>query len=300
MKILVTGANGFVGSAVVQDLLQAGHKVIGLVRSAAAAATLTALGAEAAVADLRQRDALREAVSGVDGVIHTAFNHDFSRFMENCEADGAAITLMGEELAGSGRPLVIASAIGVLPKAGIVTEADAPVPAGAPGRNPRALSEEVAQRVAATGVPVSSVRLPLSVHGAGDHAFVPALIGIARQRNLSAYVGAGDNHWPAVHRRDAARLFRLAVEAGAADAQYHAVAEEGVPFRQIAEAIGKGLNVPVGAVAPEEAAAHFTWFEHFAEMNVMASSAETRRVLGWDPTGPALLSDLEEGGYFDA
>ncbi len=300
MRIFVTGATGFVGGALVQDLIAAGHQVIGLVRSAGAAATLTALGAEPHMGDLRDHESLRTGIVWADSVVHTAFNHDFSQFPANCEADSQTIEFLGSTLAGSGRPLVVTSAIGVLPKGGLVTEASDPIPAASPGRNPRAASEDAAARAADLDVSVSVVRLPLSVHGTGDHAFVPTLIGIAREKGVSAYIGDGENLWPAVHRRDAARVFRLAIEKGAAHGRYHAVAEEGVPFREIAAAIGAGLGVPVTSVTPEAAPAHFGWFHDFARINIRASSEVTQRTLGWHPSGPTLLEDLAGTLYFDA
>lgn len=298
MQIFLTGATGFVGSAIVKDLVDAGHRVIGLVRSAAAAGVLAALGAEAYAADLRDREGLRAAISQSDGIIHTAFDHDFSQFKANCEADREIIEFFGRELAGSGRPLVVTSAIGVLPKDGLVNETTDPLPVSSVGANPRAASEYAARAVADLGVPVSVIRLPPSVHGYGDHAFVPILIDIARQNRLSAYVGEGDNLWPAVHRLDAARLYRLAVERAADYERYHAVAEEGIRFHDIAAAIGVGLNLPFGSVDPGEAGAHFGWFNHFAAMDIRSSSDATRSTLSWSPTGPTLLQDLSDGAYF--
>lgn len=298
MRIFVTGATGFVGSAVVKDLMDAGHRVIGLVRSAAAAGMLAALGAEAHAADLRDRESLRGALAQSDGVIHTAFNHDFSQFKANCEADREIIEFFGCELAGSGRPLVVTSAIGVLPRNGLVNEMTDPVPVSSVAANPRAASEYAASAVADMGVAVSVVRLPPSVHGDGDHAFVPTLIDIARKNRLSAYVGDGENLWPAVHRLDAARVYRLAVEKAADYARYHAVAEEGIPFHDIAAAIGAGLNLPVKSIESGDAAAHFGWFSHFAAMDIRSSSSATRAGLAWLPTGTTLLEDLSRGAYF--
>ncbi|MBY3075468.1 SDR family oxidoreductase [Rhizobium laguerreae] len=298
MRILVTGAAGFVGSAVVKDLVGAGHRVIGLVRSAAAAGMLATLGAEAYAADLRERDSLRAALARADGVIHTAFNHDFSQFRANCEADRDVIEFLGGELTGSDRPLIVTSAIGVLPKHGLVTEATDAVPLSDAAANPRAASEIAADAVAELGVPVSIVRLPPSVHGEGDRAFVPTLIDIARAKGFSAYVGNGENRWPAVHRCDAARLYRLAAERASTHARFHAVAEQGIPLRNIATAIGTGLDLPVAPIDAEAALNHFGWFNHFAAMDIRASSAETRRNLGWSPGGSTLLEDLAAGVYF--
>jgi nucleoside-diphosphate-sugar epimerase len=298
MRVLVTGASGFIGSAVVRELVEMGHQVIGLVRSATAAGILATLGAEAFAADLREREKLRAAISSADGVIHTAFNHDFTRFQENCQFDRELIEFMGAQLRGSARPLVITSALGVLPQRDLVTEEMDPVPLSAFGANPRAASEVAADAVANTGVPVSIIRLPPSVHGEGDHGFIPTLIGIAKAKGLAAYVGEGDNQWPAVHRFDAAKLYRLALEQGAAYARYHAVAEEGVTFRDIASHIGAGLALPVVSIGAEAAAAHFGWFNHFAAMNIKASGKSTRARLHWTPIERTLLTDLSDRVYY--
>ena len=297
MRILLTGAAGFVGSAVVSDLLAAGHRVLGVVRTSAAAATLTALGAEALVADLRDRDTIRTGLEMADAVIHTAFNHDFTDFAANCAFDRETIAFLGNELDGSARPLVVTSAVGVLAKGHRVTEADNPLPVGSPGRNLRAASEEAANLMRARNVPTSVVRLPLSVHGRGDHGFVPTLMAIARRSGFVAFVDEGRNTWPAVHKADAARVYRLAVERGAAHARYHAVAEEGIPFHEIAAAIGRKMNLPVRSIPNEEAARHFGWFHHFAGMDSNAASQETRQSLGWQPQGPLLLDDIQGQAY---
>lgn len=297
MKVFVTGATGFVGSAVVRELIAAGHRVIGLARSAAAAGMLVTLGAEAHAGDLDDPESLRRGIARSDAVIHTAFNHDFSRFRENCEADRRVINLLGAELAGSGRPLIVTSAIGVLPKGETVTEETGPVSGSL--ENPRAASEEAAARIADRGVSVSVIRLAPSVHGEGDHAFVPTLVRIAREMGISAYIGEGLNHWPAVHRLDAARLYRLALEKGVARGRYHGVSEEGIAFRDIATAIGLGLSLPVVSKTSEDAAAHFGWFSHFAAMDIRASSAQTRAQLGWQPSQPSLIDDLSGEAYFN-
>ena len=295
MRVFVTGATGFIGSAIVGELIAAGHKVLGLARSNAATASLIAAGADVHRGSLEDLGSLRSGAMRADGTIHTAFNHDFSKFKENCEADRRVIETLGAALVGSDRPLVVTSGTGLLKPGRLVTEED--MPESSP--IPRVASEEAAAAVAARGVNISVVRLPPSVHGDGDHQFVPLLIGIAREKRVSAYVGDGCNRWPAVHRLDAARLFRLALEKGLAGARFHGVAEEGVPFRDIAGAIGRGLNVPIVEKSSEEASSHFGWFAHFAALDNPASSRRTREVLGWQPTQAALIADLDHGRYFE-
>lgn len=294
MRVFVTGATGFVGAAVVNELIANGHEVLGLVRSDAGAASLKTAGAEAHRGGLDDLDSLRRGAASADAVIHTAFIHDFSRFKENCEIDRRAVTAMGEALQGSERPLIVTSGTGLI-QGRVATEDDAP---SAGGANPRVASEEAAADVAARGVRTMIVRLP-QVHGDGDHAFVPLLINLAREKGVAAYVGDGANRWPGVHRFDAARLYRLALEKGKSF-RYHAVADEGVPMRAIAEVIGRRLNVPVVSQSPEEAASHFGWFAHFAGADMPASSAKTRAELGWQPSGPALLPDIDRPIYFRA
>lgn len=288
MRVFVTGATGFVGSAVVQELLSAGHEVLGLVRSDASAAALEKAGGKVHRGSVEDLDSLKRGAATADGVIHTAFIHDFAKFVENCEIDRRAITAMGEVLAGSDRPLIITSGTGAAP--GRVSHESDRFPTDHP--NPRIASEQAADVVEAMGVKVMSVRLP-QVHGAGDHGFVPILINIARDRDRAAYVGEGNNRWPAVHRLDAARLYRLALEKGTAGARYNAVAEEGVTLRALQEAIGRHLNLPVVSIAPDEAADHYGWFAGFASMDMPASSAWTRKTLNWEPTGPELFPDME-------
>lgn len=297
MRVFVTGATGFVGSAVVKDLLNAGHKVLGLARSDAGAGALAAVGADIHRGSIEDLDSLRSGAAAADGVIHTAFNHDFSRFAQSCEDDRGVIETLASALEGSTRPLIITSGTGVLGSGPTSTEEDA-VPSNSP--NPRIATELTAAAVAERGVHVSIVRLPPSVHGDGDHGFVPLVIGLAREKGRSVFLGDGQNRWAGVHRFDAAPVYRLALEQNKPFVRYHAVAEGSVPFRDIAEVIGRRLNLPVVGLTKEEAAAHFGWFAHFAALDCPTSSDKTRAELGWQPTGPSLLADLDRPAYFQA
>jgi nucleoside-diphosphate-sugar epimerase len=297
MRIFVTGATGFIGSAIIEDLIEAGHQVLGLARNAEAAAVLERRGIAAHLGDVSAPDSLAAAARLCEGVIHTAFIHNFADIATSGKIDKAAVQAMGEALAGSGKPLVITSGTAVLP-AGVEGFEDDAADAESAGKH-RVPSEQVALSMAARGVRASVLRLPPSVHGDGDHGFVPALINIARSSGVSAYIGDGANRWPAVHRLDAARLFRLVMEQGAAGACYHGAAEGGVPTREIAEVIGRRLNLPVVAKTPDEAAAHFGWLAHFFGRDCPVSSAQTQRELGWDPTHAGLIADLDRPAYFD-
>ena len=296
MKIFVTGATGFVGSAVVAELLGAGHQVLGLARSDESAARLAATGAQVQRGSLDDLAVLTSGAAAADGAIHTAFNHDFSRFAENCEQDRVAIETLGAALEGSDRPLLVTSGVALLAPGRVATEVDAPPPFSE--AYPR-VSEATALQLAARGVRAATVRLAPSVHGDGDVGFVPALIGIARNSGVAAYIGDGTNRWPAVHRLDVARLFRLAIEQTEAGEVFHGVAEESITLREIAESIGRYLNVPVVSKSPAEAAEHFGWMANFAALDAPASSVLTRERLKWNPTHAGLLADMEAGFYFD-
>jgi nucleoside-diphosphate-sugar epimerase len=295
MKIFVTGATGFIGSVLVKELIGAGHKVLGLARSEAGAKRLAATGAQVQGGDLNDLDALRNGAAASDGVIHLAFIHDFSKFAENCEIDKRAIEVLGSTLEGSQRPLLVTSGMATVAQGRLGTEEDAPLPVSA--AMPRA-SEATAEKLLERGVRTSTVRLP-QVHDTVKQGLVSYAIAVAREKGVSAYVGEGGNRWAAVHILDAARLYRLAIEKQEAGAKYHAVAEEGVPLREIAEAIGRGLKVPVVSKSAEESASHFGFLGMFMGRDLVGSSVQTQQRLGWHPTGPGLITDLENMRYFE-
>jgi nucleoside-diphosphate-sugar epimerase len=292
MRVFVTGATGFIGSAIVRELLATGHEVLGLARSDAAAAALAQAGAQAHRGELTDHDSLIAGAQACDGVIHTAFIHDFTQFAANIETDRRAVEAITGALEGTGKAIAIASGTLMVSHARPATERDDPE-----GGFGRAAADAM---VVATGRGFrgATVRLPPTVHGAGDHGFVPRMVGFARQHGVAAYVGDGANRWPAVHRLDAARVFCLALEKAPPGSRLHAVAEEGVPMRAIAEAIGQGVGVPARSVTPEEAPAYLDFLAGFSAMDNPTSSALTREVLGWSPEQPELLIDIKDGGYF--
>jgi nucleoside-diphosphate-sugar epimerase len=292
MRVFVTGATGFIGIPVVKELIATGHKVLGMARSDEGAKSLDAIGADVHRGSIEDLESLKNGATAADAVIHLAFIHDFSKFGENCEKDQHAIEAVGSVLAGSKRPLIVTAGTGGLAAPGQVLTEDLNAPPDSPF--PR-VSEQVA--FALKDVNASVIRLP-QVHDTVKQGLVTYLIAVAREKGLSAYVGEGGNRWAAGHVSDAARLYRLALEKAEPGAKHHAVGEEGVPMRDIAEAIGRGLNVPVKSLSPEEAQAHFGWLGMFAGMDLPASSALTRKRLGWRPTGPGLIADLEQMRYF--
>jgi nucleoside-diphosphate-sugar epimerase len=296
MRIFVTGATGFIGSALVPALIQAGHHVLGLTRSEVGAEKLRAAGAEALHGNIENLDSLRDGAANADGVIHLAFNHDFSQMQKNCEDERKAIETIGEVLLGSNRPFVITSATGILVNIdGKPSTEDSP----SVSWNPRAASGVAAKELAMRGVNASVIRLA-QIHDTRKQGLVPYLLAVARQKGVSAYVGDGGNRWPAAHVSDTARLYRLAIEEGERGAIYHAVDEEGVPLKVIAEAHARGLKVPVVSIKPEEAEAHFGWLARFAGNDMPSSSTLTQQKLKWKPTGPGLIADLDAMDYTQA
>jgi nucleoside-diphosphate-sugar epimerase len=292
MRVFITSASGWIGSAVTAELLASGHEVVGLARSDASAAAVTALGAEVRRGDLTDLGSLRAAAEGAEGIIHTAFIHDFTAHENAATVDFEAVKLFGDLLEGTDRPLVIAS--GIL--GAVSVETDRPDPAES--WSPRRATEEMLLQYSERGIRSSAVRLAPTVHGDGDHGFMAALIGIDREKGTAGYIGDGTSTWPAVHRLDAAHLFRLALENAPAGSVLHAVDDEAVPMRDIAEVIGRHLGVPTASVDPENAVEHFGWLGRFLAIDSQASSAITRRLLGWEPTHPHLIEDLELGHYF--
>jgi nucleoside-diphosphate-sugar epimerase len=310
MRVFVTGASGWIGSAVVSELIDEGHQVVGLARSDASAAALSVAGAEVHRGTLDDLDSLRDAAAASDGVVHLAFKHELAfsgNFQGAADADRRAVETFGETLVGSDRPLVIASGTLGLAPGRVGTERDGHGPSHGPspavaglgsGPQTRSATAELALSLASRGVRSSVVRLPPTNHGDGDHGFVPALVGIARGKGVSGYIGDGTNRWPAVHRLDSAHLFRLALEGAPAGSTLHAVADEGVTIREIADVIGRHLNLPAVSISPEDAAEHFTWLANFVSLDSPASSVLTRELLGWQPTHPGLIEDLDQGHYF--
>ncbi|MEU9967444.1 SDR family oxidoreductase [Streptomyces malaysiensis] len=302
MRIFVTGASGWIGSALVPELIDAGHQVIGLARSDSSAAALTAAGAEVVRGTLDDLDVLGTATTAADGVIHLAFKHDIAftgDYQGAAEADRRAVDTFADALAGTDRPFVLASGLVGLKSGQVSTERDMPTVNGTPA-SLRSATATAALALASRGVRSSVVRLSPTCHGEGDNGFMAHLVATARAKGVSGYLGDGDQRWPAVHRLDAARLFRLAVEKAPAGAVLHGVAEEGIALRDIAEVIGRHLDVPTASVAPEAAAEHFTWLSDFVALDSPASNALTRELLDWRPTHPGLLEDLDKGHYFHA
>ena len=304
MRIFVTGASGWIGSAVVPELLEAGHEVVGLARSEASARRLASAGAKVQEGDIDDPDGLAKAAADSDGVIHLAFQHEVAwsgNFAAAAAADRRAVEAMGVALADSDRPFVLASGVLGLTPGRVATEDDGLVPSAEVRANPagrRSATALLTLSFSGTGVRSSVLRLPPTVHGDGDHGFVATLVAIARRRGVAGYVGDGANRWPAVHRSDAARLARLAVEAAPAGSVLHAVADEGVPFREIAQAIGRHLDIPAVSVPPADAVEHFSHLGHFVALESPATAAVTQELLAWEPTGPSLLEDIQQDHYY--
>ncbi|MFJ1916924.1 SDR family oxidoreductase [Streptomyces sp. NPDC088147] len=298
MHVFVTGASGWIGSATVDELLAAGHKVTGLARSDTSAASLDAKGAQVRRGDLDDLDSIREGAATADAVIHLANKHDFDNPAVSDRAERAAVRAIGDVLTGSGRPFLLASGVAGAAQGRVMTEDDR-----SPFHGPESLrggSENLALEYVDRGVHTVSLRFAPTVHGDGDHGFIAALVAIAREKGVAGYVGDGANHWPAVHRSDAARVTRLGLEKAPAGTLLHVVSEEGVPTREIAEAIGRGLGVPVASIGPQDAEKHFGWIGRFFASDILVSSARTQELLGWAPSGPSLLQDLDAGSYFRA
>lgn len=299
MRVFVTGASGWIGSAVVPELLAAGHEVVGLARSDSSARSLQAAGAQVQRGTMDDLDVLHAAAQAADGVIHLAFKHDIAfsgQYQAAADADRLAVETFGKALAGSGKPLVIASGTLGLTPGRVLTESDGQL--GDQGT--RHVTARIGVALADQGVRPTVLRLPPTVHGQGDNGFMASIVNIARTKRVSAYVGDGSNRWPAVHRLDAAALFRLALEKAPAGSTVHAVADEGVPLREVAEVIGRHLDVPVVSIDPADAAEHFTWLGGFIGLDSPAASTATRQMLGWQPTQPGLVEDLDKGHYFGA
>jgi len=303
MRVFVTGATGFVGSAIAGELAQNGHQVLGLARSEESAAKLRSEGYDALRGDITDMASLCKGAGDCEAVIHAGFNTAFSendsaaKQRQNCENDFQTIETLGKELEGTQRPLIITSGTALVSPGKVAQEADSPI--FTPEQFPRVLSEQAADAVTARGVCVSVIRLAPTVHGEGDHGFIPLLIKIAREKGVSAYIGDGENRWCAVHRLDAARLYRLALTNKVPGARFHAVAESSILFREIAAAIGQGLGLPVVSIPAEEALAHFGWFRHFAELDAPVSAEKTQEHLDWHPAQPTLLDDMNKASYFE-